>query len=424
VNLFRGFLDDFIVEAELSLHPRRCLSGGGGRTRRARLRLAASSASHLAPLGPLLSATPPPLVSPVTLDALESSLLSWIPRAADLPSWDARRYASPTAVVIRIVSDASDRFWGALVWLPSGRHVLLWGRFSDPDSRAASGFRELIPLRHVLTYIQEHDLVPSLVGARVSHWLDAKVTESYLSRWSSPDPAVVLELQSVWSLMCSLQLVYEVVWCSRERGWVPLSDLISKASFAPLPEYFLPSALFDAVLDMLEFRPSVDLFASTATTRLPCFCARSLSGVSPESIGRLASRLASSTAPDDPSGPSASPSGAEQPRLDSLPEHTPDLGWQGSAWDLPWYGRRLYAFPPWSQLSRLAHTWSSVPSGGSTSLLLIVPTSLRSFVAHPDVAMVLDLTSRFPSLRLAKEDGSLCRDPPPWGGTSAVLLRR
>ena len=400
INLFRGSLDDFIVEADLA-------EGSSDRSASSKraLRAAARRAQECCP---------PSGVSSAALAAVLSSLTWWRERAGSLPLWAARRFCSSGRRAVRIVSDASGRAWGALVWLPTGGHFVLFGSLSSSQRGTSSGFRETVPLPVVLRYLLDHSLL--VRGDMVELWTDSKVATSYTTRWSSPDEEVLRLLTEAWELLRSNDIGLETTWCSRDAGWIPLSDLVSKALFAPSPEYAMPPHHFDAACSALSIRPEVDLFASAATTRLPAFCARSLLGVEPASIAALAASISHA-----PAAASSGPSPALARR--DLPAASLDRGWLGSAFAIPWVGRTLYAFPPWSQVPLILAHWGGLPSGQRSALLLILKGPLFHLCErHPDLAASNAFAS--PAFRLLDPvGGKPCPDPPPWP-MAAFLLRR
>lgn len=397
VNLFRSPLDDFVAEAVAVLagpvpeppSPHQPLP-----PRRARI------ARYRAEGRPLASE-----ISSASISAARSLLSWWRGRAPALPTWRHRRFAPPETPAVRMVSDASDAAWGCLVWLP-GRHFILHGVLSPGQRSESSGFRELVPLRPTLTFLRDHGLLPD--ASTVAHWSDSQVAVAFTTKWSASSDSALAELTELWDVVATSNLLWTSTWCSRDAGWVPVCDLISKAAFAPSPEYSLSLAAFSDLCRSLDVAPTVDLFATAASARLPRFCARSLAGVSPASLLRLAAATVSAV----PGALAASPS------LEELP--LASEGWQGGAFDIPWFREVLYAFPPWSQLPRLLASWSAVPSGGPSTLLLVVKQPLAHLVErHPDLVRSAPL----PDIRLVDERGSTCPAPPPWLLFAFVLTK-
>jgi hypothetical protein len=292
------------------------------------------------------------------------------------------------------------------VWLPSGVHYILFGRLTVSQQTTSSGYRELLPLRIVLDFLTRQNLLP--VDSVVALWSDSQVASVYLDRWASPCPEVLAELEQLWTIIASLNIMLTVTWCSRRDGWIPLSDLVSKASFAPSPEYALSDHTFRYICVAAGVNPSVNLFASAATAKLRDFCSRSLAGVSPDSIRRLA-QITSAT--------HKLPIGA--------PEHIPvaSRGWLGGAYDIPWAGRSLYAYPPWTQVPIILAFWASISATAppSTSLLILVKSSFFPLLQqHPDLVQRVNLPS---DVLLLDPMGKPCAEPPPWP-LAAFLLRR
>ena len=424
VAIFRGPLDDLVTELD-SMSSRR--SGPAGqravaaqpappsgprRGRRSRLRAARLSAG-----------VPPDSVSPALLACALAALAAWRVRAQDLPEWRHRRFDSAGARPLRGVTDSSDVAWGAVVWVPGRQPVVLSGRFSAAQAAASSGYRELVPVRQVLHYLERHGLVGAT--ATITFWTDSQVARSFMSRWSSTVPAVLAELAELWALVKRLDLRIEVHWCSREAGWLPLSDLITRLNLGSLPEYSLAPETFQGITESLGTFPQADLFATAASAQTPAFCARSLAGVSPQALTALSRRIAAAAAAaPDPDNPCF-----EHP----LPAE-PESGWLGDAFSIAWTGRSLYAYPPWTQLPKILSKWaadtahSSRQSGSAkpaevTSLTIVVTEEL--FERHLKGHRALVASVRVPSVpHLRDAHGHPCPRPPPWpGGLHAALLR-
>ena len=397
INLFRGPLDDFVVEFDVAEAGMAGSERGGPR----RQRVIAARAQADVPRGE---------INPEALEALRAALEWWRQQAPSLPTWSRRRYPAPAAPLVRLLSDSSGSAWGVVVFLRLS-HFLLVEPLTVWQSQMSSGYRELLPPVRVLRHLRAHGHLAD--GAHVAWWVDASVAVAYGTRWKSPDPRVLLLLTELLGLLREWDLTWGVTRVSRAHSWVPVADLLSKAVWAPSPEYSLPQDTFSALVRQTGARPQCDLFATTASAQLPAYCALSLRGVTPAAVAALGAALvAAGTA-------ALAPDGVHGELLpQALPPSAPDIGWLGGAYDICWEGRRLYAFPPFSQVQRTLAYWASIRPGAASELLLVTREDLLPVSNHPDEVARAPVRGN-----LILPSGGVAPRPPPWP-LIAVLLRR
>ena len=406
IALFRSPLDDLTTELVFLLGGvHQAPPSGASRNGRQQRLLAARRASD----GP----SPPANAS--LRDSAIRILAFWRSRAPQLHTWRHRRFQRAVERVVRGVSDSSDTTGGIVLWVPGRPPIILVMRFSADQAAASSGFRELLPVRMALDYCQRHGI--PLQGVTFALWTDSTCLVSFLTRWASSSDAVIAEMVILWDLVRRLDLFFITTWCSREHGWLPLSDLITRVNLGALPEYSLEPDTFLLVTETLGVFPEADLFATASSAQTAAFCSRSLAGVSPQALSQLSRDIVA--AGQGMPGTASQGGVFERP----LPA-TPESGWLGDAFSFPWRGRRLYAFPPWSQVPAIFTAWDLIPSTSppSTFLIIVITEQLfdRFARAHGDLVRSCPVPP-FPHLR--DSHGRPAPGPPPWPLRAALLAR-
>ena len=210
----------------------------------------------------------------------------------------------------------------------------------------------------------------------VSWTSDSTCAVAALEKWRSGSSAVTNILARIFATSLQHRITIQPSWVSRELQWLPAADYLSRvAGRWQQAEYSVPEHLFSAACDRLRIAPDLDLYASASSRRLPRFRSQH-----PEP-------------------------GSEGPALlDPATWHAPS---------------GVYAFPPFSQLTRLLQVFRAQPH--TERMLLLAPRS------HPAIAGAGDLIvgrMDWPEdARLLTHDGTPAPHPPP-RDLAFLLLRQ
>ena len=280
--------------------------------------------------------------------------------ATALPTWAKKSFGTLPFAPAMLVSDASESAWGGL--LVQGGTILVAGCDQLPPEMlgASSTTRELFGL---LSFLK---LCIELSGDKLTHCrLQCQIDNQAAGILVSGAKAKALDALPLMRELLTIQLERDlqlvVDWRERSDHLISLVDALSKMETPLNPrkfqqilhselqhqgpprntdqsstaEWSLDKPLFHSVCEWAWGSgelPEVDLFATAENRQVPSFCSRYFS---PESLG--------------------------------------------NAFSLAWDNRRLYAFPPWSQLPQVLNKLKD-----STNVTLLLVTKLdRASPAWP-----------------------------------------
>ena len=210
---------------------------------------------------------------------------------------------------------------------------------SDDESAESSAVRELLGLCKALEdRFPAATPEPGLQSARIRWFSDSQAAVCALRKWRSRSLPVSLVLRRLLRLVVSRRLVIVPAWVSRELGWLPAADYLSRVvGRRRTAEWSIPAAEFRRACAVLRIVPSLDAFATRANARCRAFRSQHA-----EAGGRV------------------------------------------DAFGAPW-PRATYAFPPFGLLSGALAHWAGSGRTGDR-LLLLAP---RDFVCgDPRVRVV------------------------------------
>jgi hypothetical protein len=132
-------------------------------------------------------------------------------------------------------------------------------------------------------------------------------------------------------LVRRLRLVIVPSWVSRELGWIPAADFLSRVvGRRQQAEWSIPRDVFEDTVRAFRVEPQLDLFASAGNRRRPRYCSR-----------------------------------------------YPERASEGDALSRPWPRGDVYGFPPFALLGRALQHWRH--TSPQSRFLLVAPA------AHPEL---------------------------------------
>lgn len=177
------------------------------------------------------------------------------------------------APTVWIETDASEYAWGAVLSYqpgPSSERVstAIQGRWTGATARQHIGELESLAMLLALrTAVQTWDLRRRTVLLRS----DSTTCLSIVRRGGSQTPFLRWTARRIWTLALQHQLVLRTQHVPGVDNVVP--DRLSRQQH-PSATFEVPQALFEQACRLLRVRPTLDLFASRASTRLPCWVSR------------------------------------------------------------------------------------------------------------------------------------------------------
>jgi ribonuclease HI len=278
--------------------------------------------------------------------ALLEDLSFWAANATSLPSFTTAR----TANVIALATDAAGEpylGWGAVWWrgresapdidaaLRKVHAIRMAGVAQAVDGQALSGTLsistsmsssslELEALLRALCAIEaRHPGV--LQGTKVSWYCDSQVAVAVMGSWRTKSTGVAKWLKRIFDLCTSLGTTVHPHWVARDLGWQPVADLLSRASWrARTAEYTMAEEdRAHAVHALGASDRDWDMFAADGN----------------QAYSRFATRW-------------------------------PVAGALTNAFAAPWSGRKVWAFPPFGELDRVA----AMVRAPGMDVVLIAPT--------------------------------------------------
>lgn len=155
---------------------------------------------------------------------------------------------------------------------------------------------------------------------------DSTAAVAALEKWRSGSVRVTSVLINLFALCCDHNIVIVPTWVSRELGWLPAADWLSRVvGRRRQAEYTMPDDALRAACTAFRAEPVLDVYASLSNRRFK----------------RYRSAY-------------------------------PEPGSEGSALAGPWRASCAYAFPPYSQLHALLEHFRS-GRAGATALVLVAP---------------------------------------------------
>lgn len=231
---------------------------------------------------------------------LRADLLFWQRTALSLP--DTPSLPRPEAGSVAVCTDAAGLpalGFGGVAWrdaatapdvsavLGDPRHYCrqLRRQVTEGGARVVSGALpatvasysstalEILACRRVL-----QDLVRAgwdLRGKRILWYSDSQAAVAGVARWRTRSVEVTGEMQELLQLVRSLGASLVPHWVSRELGWQPAADFLSKATpRTDSAEWSVPPDVFAAAVASAGWSPDTDLFATPANAVTERFCAR------------------------------------------------------------------------------------------------------------------------------------------------------
>lgn len=197
--------------------------------------------------------------SPIVLDKASIEDLNW---------WKSCDSSLPGANIhtpahdLTMSTDASNSGWGGV--LSSGESIS--GQWSDSDSLKHINFLELKAVK--LTVIS---LLPHIRNKNLLLYSDNFTTVSYVNKkgGTRSRPLCLLALE-IWELFSSNNISCSAIHIPGVDNCE--ADFYSR-TFSYSNEYSLNSNAFKAILSIISFTPTIDLFASTDNRKLKSFIA-------------------------------------------------------------------------------------------------------------------------------------------------------
>lgn len=232
---------------------------------------------------------------------------------------------------------------------------LLHGPLPHLGSSAAL---ELRALREAMLLLGE-----ALRGRTLVWYCDAAAAVGATRRWRSPSPGVLTELRLIWRLCTSLGCSVRPNWVSRELGWQPAADYLSRLGYRRChAEWMIPPSFAKMWMAARAW---------DQTTALDAFAA-----------GRSSSQLA------------------------TFATRFPTAGAITDGLSVAWSGRQVWAFPPFSQVRRSIR---KAEYDRPAEILLVAPRRLTT-----ELGDHWSLLTEMPAdVRLVAPDGTAADVPPP-----------
>ena len=303
-----------------------------------------------------------------------------------------------------IVTDASADGAGGLAWkdrraapdldswaersLPSSAGLITVAfEFSQAEMADSSAVREVLALLMFLKKLLEpsdtnsisagipafintadgrdSNIVSSDWSDRSIFWYsDSSAAVSAISKWRSGSNILTNVIRELWELADGANISIFPHWVSRELGWLPAADFLSRVvGRRKQTEWAISDELFAKIKSDLRVDLNLDAFASNINKKCPRFLSRHI-------------------------------------ERDSL----------GSAFAKLWAHEKVYAFPPFSMVREAVSHWRRSP--GAT-LVLLAPRkdpAVREALQSGEVLRVLGWPA---SERLLDVSGIAARFPPP-----------
>lgn len=258
---------------------------------------------------------------------LDTELHWWADHASSLTRWEGRVQVGPDGKVVTLVTDASADGVGGLAWkgsecpdlnewvsatsqlmtttapppakpgeanvdpetifrgavsdssAPEGPKKARWpwllaGGLSAADRLESSAVRELLALQQALRNLECDGWLES--PTVVVWYSDSTAATRALVNWRSGSTRLASILTELWSTVLRLQVEVQPQWISRESGWLPGADWLSRiVGRRAQAEWSVPLERVNSVIEELRSpTPVLDAFASAANRRTTRFRSR------------------------------------------------------------------------------------------------------------------------------------------------------
>lgn len=149
------------------------------------------------------------------------------------------------------------------------------GPIADALASESSAALEVHAFRAVLRRLVAKVGKEVMRGATVVWYCDAQVAVGAVGKWRAKARGLLRELDQLLEFVRGLGCTVEPHWVAREAGWQPVADYLSKVRWVrDQAEWSLPRDVFNAIVAAASFTPTVDLFATRNSRRLPAYVSR------------------------------------------------------------------------------------------------------------------------------------------------------
>ena len=163
-------------------------------------------------------------------------------------------------------------------WLDTGfgGGFAVAGPTATADASQSSAALEVRALREVLQAARRRFGRDFWRGRRIRWLCDAQVAVGAVGKWRAKAEGLARELHNLLRLVRALGCTVSPEWVSREAGWQPVADALSKLRWQrSSAEWRMADADRESVLRRIGgFIPTIDLFAAAGAAAYPAFVSR------------------------------------------------------------------------------------------------------------------------------------------------------
>ena len=160
------------------------------------------------------------------------------------------------------VIDGEERFGGRV----------FRGPIPGTMASASSAALEVYSFHRVLRAFATKVGADKLRGATVTWYCDAQVAVGAVGKWRAKAAGLIEQVNNLLESVRALGCTVVPKWVSREAGWQPVADYLSKCRWTrDTAEWAMPQDVADKAMASASFVPRVDLFATGESTRLPAY---------------------------------------------------------------------------------------------------------------------------------------------------------
>lgn len=219
--------------------------------------------------------------------ALRDDVRFWEAFAPNLPRFRVPVGDGPSLAVCTDAAGGSSPGWGAVAWPARQKAPDVSGLLGPPSSYAltvrqvqehgaivmaapfppawtgaSSGALEVGALILTLSRLRV-SAAASVQHSRIFWYTDSLVAVGAVKAWRAQAAGLIRALRQLFELALFLDCIIIPHWVSREAGWQPVADWLSKARWVPdTAEWAIPPDVRADLFRQAGWTPSVDLFAA------------------------------------------------------------------------------------------------------------------------------------------------------------------